>query len=143
MLATAASVVMDLCLCEWVYGVASSGTFVKHPDMTSLSTGSYGIPRGWTVQNYQDGENDTSKNLITFTIDGTEYQAEEGMTWEEWVASEYNTGTFECKSNSNYISYKYDGIPTYVADGQYGGRVTKTSTIDPNKNYMHYSSIPA
>ena len=30
-------------------------------------------------------------NLITFTIDGTEYQAEEGMTWGEWVNSEYNT----------------------------------------------------
>ena len=29
--------------------------------------------------------------LITFTIDGTEYQAEEGMTWGEWCDSEYNT----------------------------------------------------
>jgi hypothetical protein len=28
--------------------------------------------------------------LITFTIDGTEYQAEEGMTWYEWVNSKYN-----------------------------------------------------
>ena len=31
-------------------------------------------------------------NLITFTIDGVQFQAEEGMTWEEWVNSEYNTG---------------------------------------------------
>lgn len=30
-------------------------------------------------------------NLITFTIKGTEYQAEKGMTWAEWVASDYNT----------------------------------------------------
>lgn len=30
--------------------------------------------------------------LITFTIDGTEYQAEEGMTWVEWCVSEYNIG---------------------------------------------------
>lgn len=29
--------------------------------------------------------------LIVFTIDGTEYQAEEGMTWEEWCSSGYNT----------------------------------------------------
>ena len=28
--------------------------------------------------------------MIKFTIDGTEYQAEEGMTWEDWVNSEYN-----------------------------------------------------
>lgn len=28
---------------------------------------------------------------ISFTIAGTSYQAEEGMTWAEWVASSYNT----------------------------------------------------
>lgn len=33
-------------------------------------------------------------SLITFTVDGVEYQAEEGMTWGEWVDSEYNTGNF-------------------------------------------------
>lgn len=31
--------------------------------------------------------------LITFTINGTSYQAEEGMTWEQWVDSSYNDGT--------------------------------------------------
>ena len=30
-------------------------------------------------------------SLITFTIAGVQYQAEEGMTWEEWCNSEYNT----------------------------------------------------
>ena len=34
----------------------------------------------------------TSKTLISFTIDGTSYQAESGMTWGEWVESSYNTG---------------------------------------------------
>ena len=29
--------------------------------------------------------------LISFTIAGTSYQAEEGMTWEQWVNSDYNT----------------------------------------------------
>lgn len=28
--------------------------------------------------------------IITFIIDGVEYQAEKGMTWSEWVESEYN-----------------------------------------------------
>ena len=32
--------------------------------------------------------------LITFTIDGTTYQAMNGMTWREWVDSEYNTDGF-------------------------------------------------
>jgi hypothetical protein len=42
------------CLYIWVNNVASSGTFVKHPDMTSLPSGVSGIPSGWTVVN--DGE---------------------------------------------------------------------------------------
>ena len=37
------------CLNNWVYKVASSGTFVKNPDMNSLPTGTSGIPSGWTV----------------------------------------------------------------------------------------------
>ena len=40
-----------------------------------------------------DFENE-SMNLISFTVDGIEYQAEEGMTWEEFINSEYNTGNF-------------------------------------------------
>jgi hypothetical protein len=35
---------------------------------------------------------ETVKNLISFTINGIEYQAEEGMTYGEWHGSEYNTG---------------------------------------------------
>ena len=34
----------------WVNGVASSGTFVKNPNMSSWTTGYNGIPTGWTVQ---------------------------------------------------------------------------------------------
>lgn len=34
-------------------------------------------------------------SLIEFTINGTPYQAEEGMTWGEFVESEYNNGDFE------------------------------------------------
>jgi hypothetical protein len=41
------------CLSTWVYGVASSGTFIKNAVMTSLPNGNHGIPNGWTVQDYQ------------------------------------------------------------------------------------------
>ncbi len=40
------------CLNYWVDEVPSTGTFVKHPDMTSLPTGKDGIPEGWTVVDY-------------------------------------------------------------------------------------------
>lgn len=66
------------CLNNWVYNVSSTGTFVKNPAMTSLPTGDSGVPSGWTV-----------KNLITFTVDDVEYQAEEGMTFYDWAMSDY------------------------------------------------------
>ena len=38
---------------------------------------------------------DVPVSLISFTIDGEPYQAEAGMTWAEWVESDYNTDDFE------------------------------------------------
>ena len=38
---------------------------------------------------------DAPVTLINFTIDGEPYQAESGMTWAEWVESDYNTDDFE------------------------------------------------
>ena len=37
------------CTYGWVSGVASSGTFVKNPSMASWTTGTSGIPTGWTT----------------------------------------------------------------------------------------------
>ena len=39
------------CTSNWVKGVASTGTFVKAADMTGWTTGSLGIPEGWTIEN--------------------------------------------------------------------------------------------
>mgnify|MGYP003310987492 CR=1 FL=1 len=33
-------------------------------------------------------------SLISFTVEGTPYQAEKGMTWYEWVNSNYSNGNF-------------------------------------------------
>lgn len=38
------------CTSNWVNGVASTGTFVKAPSMTSWETDTSGIPSGWTVR---------------------------------------------------------------------------------------------
>jgi hypothetical protein len=40
------------CLSNWVSGVASSGTFIKNANMTSLPSGNSGVPKGWTVVDY-------------------------------------------------------------------------------------------
>ena len=38
------------CTSDWVNGVASTGTFVKNPNMTGWTTDNNGIPSGWTIQ---------------------------------------------------------------------------------------------
>lgn len=53
-------------------------------------------------------------NLISFTLDGKEYQAEEGMAWEEWVASEYNTGKY--RADGSHVSDEYSNPIENSAD---------------------------
>lgn len=57
-------------------------------------------------------------SLITFTYGSTSYQAESGMTWVEWVASDYNTDGFTISG-----SYVYSSTGAKVDD------VTSTDTI--------------
>lgn len=57
---------------------------------------SYKTATNWTYfSNYivavDETPGDDSNEIITFFIRGATYQAEEGMTWGEWVDSEYNT----------------------------------------------------
>jgi hypothetical protein len=74
--------------------------------------------------------------LITFTISNIEYQAEEGMTWEEWCNSEYNKNGFYIKNSAPYaqngitvlfknnsIVYSYDTIieAEYIIQSHSGG----------------------
>lgn len=59
------------------------------------------LPMGASLE---PGETSNSPTLITFTINSTTYQSEEGMTWAEWVESEYNTfGYYISEDYSNYI----------------------------------------
>lgn len=121
------------CLNDWVYNVAPRGIFIKHSDKT-LPTGSSGIPSGWTVVN--DGEE--SGNLITFTVSDTEYQAEEGMTWEEFVNSEYNTSGYFTSTSYDLVIYK--GNTLIIGDLNNHSDVNITDLIVENGSYMVYSS---
>ena len=61
--------------------------------------------------------------LIAFTIDGTEYQAEDGMTWREWCESEYCDGRFKSMvlDDGDYIaSSMAETLGFAVSDMAYG-----------------------
>ena len=55
-------------------------------------------------------------SLITFTTPTGEYQAEEGMTWGEWVNSEYNVDGFVINA-SGYLENGDGGWIYDYADG--------------------------
>ena len=68
--------------------------------------------------------------LITFTIDGTTYQAIDGMTWGEWVDSEYNVNQeYFLEANIIFI-HNMSGRVERVAEA------TATDTIKDNSAYV-------
>ena len=54
--------------CNWVYGVASTGTFVKSKDAMWNVRGDNGIPKGWTVEG--DVANPDESLCLTFVSSG-------------------------------------------------------------------------
>ena len=77
-----------------------------------------------TVANEKEPETQT----ITFTIEGTTYYAKEGMTWSEWVESEYNTGNYFVENHHIKTGVTY----VYL----YGvGAVAPTANILANTEY--------
>lgn len=69
-------------------------------------------------------------NLISFTIDGTSYQAEEGMTWEQWANSSYNTAG----AYATGLNYSING--KWIADARNGGAVLHQDAIKANREYF-------
>lgn len=60
-------------------------------------------------------------NLITFTIAGTSYNAESGMTWAEWVNSSYSENSFgllSCMADNDTVYKKssYDIVTLYSSN---------------------------
>ena len=75
--------------------------------------------------------------LISFTIDGTTYQAQEGMTWAEWVNSDYDTpGLWNVRPDGFVCgNTRIDLSPGYVADSSYKD-VKPSDVIQANYAYL-------
>ena len=58
-----------------------------------------------------------------------EYQAEEGMTWAEFITSDYNDGSFA--ANGDYIKWTYSGQTIYSLQTSDGSYVKSTDVIQP------------
>ena len=73
-------------------------------------------------------------SVISFTIDGTEYEAEAGMSWYRWCKSAYNTGGYTCAAETQ-AAYVYtsnnEGAVALVS----GSKVTGEDTIFGEDEY--------
>ncbi|MBQ3348420.1 hypothetical protein IJG90_02800 [Candidatus Saccharibacteria bacterium] len=72
--------------------------------------------------------------LISFTIDDTTYQAEDGMTWGEWANSDYNSATVVI--SGDYIVG--GGAPYILVGVSKCNPVRSTNTITANQAYILY-----
>lgn len=81
-----------------------------------------------------------STSTINFTIDGTTYTANSGMTWSQWVDSAYNTDGYYVNLQLNYIMIDM-GDFTYqaVAYSDRETAVQPSETITPNYAYAYLS----
>ena len=84
------------CTYDWVYNVASTGTFVKNPNMASWTTGTKGIPANWTVEDNQEPLtfNILSAGTINWTASSTSIAKtiDYKLNDNEWVSITSNTG---------------------------------------------------
>lgn len=80
------------------------------------------------MDSQRGGESDLKSGLISFTVSGTTYQAESGMTLEEWVNSEYNTCGATLKTYSE-LSYVFIGEAA-ISDSNYSSVVATTVITD-------------
>lgn len=66
---------------------SSSSMFGNSSKLPNFDTSVYDVTKA------HGGEGGYMTHIIKFTIEGTTYKALKGMTWNEWLSSEYNTST--------------------------------------------------
>jgi hypothetical protein len=146
------------CLSSWVSGVASTGTFIKHKDMTSLPSGSIGIPRGWEVKDHVTLIECTSLTITaddvignetattihyTATCNGVDYKGntvtgfiEEGTA----VSSEFPQNTSETETVERTITFEFMGVTASTVITQ-GVWVNPQYIVDLNNQWELSSAI--
>lgn len=75
-----------------------------------------------------EGVAEPNIKLIEFYCEGETYQAEEGMTWQQFIESEYNNGDFSAASNN---TVRWNGSMI-----EHHGKIYSTDVIEDGGTYM-------
>ena len=84
---------------------------------------------------YLDGNE--PKKVFSFTVDGTVYNSEVGMTWNEWIVSDYNTDKLNLFIEDNTLYYgnvSYENL-YYEDDSDFSNVILPSDVIFP-KAYL-------
>lgn len=108
------------CLSNWVDSVASTGTFVKNPNMTSLPTGISGIPSGWTVIDnvefpitLEEGDNDVNGiNVFGYLVN--KYNGVNTRLTREYITEQITVNGSDTRYNGDVVVIMGN---TYDSDG--------------------------
>lgn len=140
------------CLTNWVSGVASTGTFVKHTDMTSLPSGASGIPNGWVVEDNVTLLDCISLEIIANDVDGKStnttiyYTAQVNALDEDGnqlvvtktgtaISEEFPQNTSETDSIDRTITFTYMGVTVTTTITQ-GVWVNNSYTVTLNGQWQ-------
>ena len=112
---------------DWVYGVASSGTFVKAPNMNDWTTGLSGIPTDWIVVNY--GLTGISISDLTWVIDiPSSGGTADKNNCSYSVYANYNNGTVIDITNQATVSGSLNVSASTVETRHSAGTLTLTAS---------------
>ena len=121
---------------DWLYGVAPSGTFTKAAN-SSWTSGTNGIPNGWTVQDYVEQESEEQQPSTTYTGVVCYYKiVTSGGTTSQTPCyavvddiSQYSDTEFEdVFNNADGKWYKLNNLNEYEEYGLYGNNITSETT---------------
>lgn len=73
--------------------------------------------------------------LITFTFEGKEYQAKEGMTWWQFINTTYNDGTFTAVRDTAPVHLISSGVEVGYNTNR---MITADEVIEDKHNYIRY-----
>ena len=110
--------------------IKSSGTLYVPVDATGYDTWTNNLSK-WTMVEITESE------LFSFNIGSNTYQAEEGMTWAEWINSSYNTEGFHLEEDNGYILIKNDRAILAIK----GSPVTDSDIINSTDEYGLWGSV--
>lgn len=116
----------------WSYASTDCKIYVPYQSLDLYKTARYWSESSDDIVGYDFENNTIVREIITFTINNVEYQAEEGMTWGEWCNSEYNTS-----------AYFVSGSTIFTAGGgtvQLNGSNVVNTDIIISTSYTHTSN---